>query len=163
MVPCQWFLSGWEFAHQIFSESLVFFKRKSESLVEKSKSLPSLSCHEWPEQIYHVCSLKKSDWAKSVGSDSLLGIKRGKTVKNCKKSMKNISFLCKIAQEQNQEQITQVTIFKDRRERFAHYCSLVMSTEQITHGCSFVKSNKSDWLKVTLFKEQWDQIAHSHF
>ena len=92
MVPCQWFLSGWEFAHQIFSESLVFFKRKSESLVEKSKSLPSLSCHEWPEQIYHVCSLKKSDWAKSVGSDSLLGIKRGKTVKNCKKSMKNISF-----------------------------------------------------------------------
>ena len=33
--------------------------------------------------------------------------------------------------------------------------------EQITHGCSFVKSNKSNSLRVFFFEEWQEQIAHS--
>ena len=44
--------------------------------MKKSESLPLLFCYEWPEQIAHGRSFEKSD-----GSDSLLGIKSGNTVK----------------------------------------------------------------------------------
>ena len=54
----------------------------------------SLFCKEWwerwkrwerREQFAQVALLKKSEWAKSDGRDSLLGIKKGKTVKNIRK------------------------------------------------------------------------------
>ena len=76
--------------------SLIGFS--SNLLVKKSKSLPSLCSHE---RFAHSCSfvkrdmtncsrrsLKKSNWVKSNMSDSLMGIKRGKEVKNCLKRQK---------------------------------------------------------------------------
>ena len=53
---------GWEFAHQFF-DSLIFCERKSDSLMKKSKSLPSLFCHdhEQPERIAHGRSSVMSD------------------------------------------------------------------------------------------------------
>ena len=54
--------------------------------------------------------IKKSDLAKSEGSNLLLGIKRGKAVKNCQKP------LCK--------------------ERFAQSRSFKKATRAIAHGCS---------------------------
>ena len=62
------------------------------------------------------------------GSDSLLGIKRGKAMKNCLKHAKNMFF-------------------------FAHFirwnskcnpcCSFLQGDERFAHGRSFVKSDKS--------------------
>ena len=43
------------------SKSLVFCERKSDSLVKKSKSLPSLFSHERSERITCGCSFVKSD------------------------------------------------------------------------------------------------------
>ena len=55
-------------------------------------------------------SLKKSNGAKSDGSDSLLGLKRGKEVKNCKKHGENYESFrvnCSFFESEraNQEQI----------------------------------------------------------
>ena len=68
--------------------SLVFraicFFVSSDSLT-KNKRLAILLYfkeHRGSTRAYHYgCSLKRSDGAKSYGSDSLLGIKRGKAVK----------------------------------------------------------------------------------
>ena len=78
------------------SDSLIFCEQKSDSLVKKSEWLPSLFCHERPETIAHGCSFVKSNGSESLktlsekepmigGSDLLLGIKRGKFVKNIQK------------------------------------------------------------------------------
>ena len=79
-----------------FPHSLIFCEQKSDSLVKKSEWLPSLFCHERPETIAHGCSFVKSNGSESLktlsekepmigGSDLLLGIKRGKFVKNIQK------------------------------------------------------------------------------
>ena len=80
------------------SDSLIFCKRKSDSLVKTSKLLPLLLCRERHEQIAHGHSFVKSDGSKSLKSlfkkermskeqQELfaLGHKRGKTVKNIRK------------------------------------------------------------------------------
>ena len=41
---------GWEFAHRFFERITHFCERKSNSLVKKSKSLPSLLCHSRGEE-----------------------------------------------------------------------------------------------------------------
>ena len=91
------------------SDSLVLCEQKSDSrfACEKEQMLPSLFCHEWPEQIVQRRSFVLSDWVnrsgcsfvKSNGSKSLKLLfkkdqmseerqfafgykKRGKTVKN---------------------------------------------------------------------------------
>ena len=101
------------------NESHIFCKWKSDSLVKKSESLPLLFCHEQREGIAYgssfvkshrsnsltvtifkkatggICSrrsLKKSDWAKSDGSDLLLGIKRGESCEKLLEHMKNTVF-----------------------------------------------------------------------
>ena len=80
------YIQDWEFAHRFFERiARGFCKRKSDSLMKMSKSFPSLLswatwatrswllfCKEWRERFTHGCSFVKSD--------SLLGIKRGKTV-----------------------------------------------------------------------------------
>ena len=64
----------------VFCANLLFFcEQNSDLLFSKSESLP-------------LCSLKKSDGVKSDGSDSLLGIKLGKAVKNCQNMMKTTNF-----------------------------------------------------------------------
>ena len=97
-------MQGGEFTHWFVEPNACFLWVKQWIACEKSKSLPPLFGHELQEQIAHdcpfvksnkrsranysCCSLKKSDWAKSNGRDSLLGIKRGKAVKNCQKIQK---------------------------------------------------------------------------
>ena len=84
-----------EFTHRFFKWFTCFCERKINWLSKMSESLLSLFCHERPEQIAHCCSFVKSDrseslkslfkkceWEKSDGRDFLLGIKKGKTVKN---------------------------------------------------------------------------------
>ena len=41
---------GWEFAHRFFERITHFCERKSNSLVKKSESLPSLLCHSRGEE-----------------------------------------------------------------------------------------------------------------
>ena len=77
---------------------------------------------------------------KSVGSDSLLDIKRGKQWKTYNK--KSLVFWERLALITS-ESLTSF-FFKEWRARF-------------THGRSFVKSNESDSL---FFKEQQEWIAH---
>ena len=50
------------------SDSLVFCERKSDSLMKKRASLPSLFCHEQPERIAHSRSFVKSDRSESLKS-----------------------------------------------------------------------------------------------
>ena len=67
-------------------------------LLKNSKSLPSLLCNEQQEKFAHGRSLKKSNRMQSDGSDLLLGIKREKQVKNCKKEEeKNTNFVERMA------------------------------------------------------------------
>ena len=47
-----------------------------------SELLGSLFCSEPTERFVYSHSFQKSEWAKSDGSNSLFGIKRGKTAKN---------------------------------------------------------------------------------
>ena len=58
-------------------------------------------------------SLKKSVRVKSDGSDSLLGIKRGKAVTNYPKHGEKMNFFERIALflRANQEQITHIALF----------------------------------------------------
>ena len=127
-----------------------------------------LFCHERREQITHrrtivkndrsnlltvtttvnrYChSIKKSNWAKSDGSDSLLSIKRGETVKNCQKHLKN-------------------TFFRANRSFFE---SDFPESQANLWGRSFLKKSKAirSW---SLFckerqekcREQWERIDHS--
>ena len=50
------------------SDSLVFCERKSDALAKKSKLLPSLFCHDQPEQIAHGRSFVKSEVIESLMS-----------------------------------------------------------------------------------------------
>ena len=79
----------------------------------------SLFCKEWWEQSR---SLKKSEWAKSDGSDSLLGIKCGGKVKNIRKLQifrVNCSFFGILqAIRLNHKWITHIAFFKEGSERF---------------------------------------------
>ena len=84
------------------------------------------------------CSLKKSDWTKSKGSYSLLGIKREKMYKTYKKYefFEQIAFFC-IWFPQITSHLLASLCWKEQRERFAH-------------GCSFIKSDVSESLTVAL-------------
>ena len=102
-----------------------------------------------------------------------MGIKRGKAVKNCLKLGENFEFeqidRFLRAEGANHERITSESLtslfFKERRERFAHNCSLQKSNEsdllivalffkklqeRKAHGRSFLKNYKSEWLMVAL-------------
>ena len=74
---CYCSTQGWEFAHWFFERFARFLWAKERFAREKERIFL-----EQPEWIAHGCSLKKSQWAKSDRSDSLLGIKKVKTVKN---------------------------------------------------------------------------------
>ena len=78
------------------------------------------------------CSLKKSDGAKSNGSNSLLGIKKGKNCQKLTKNTKNLSFWEGFVQI-TRESLTSLCFLKsswllfckERRERLAHGCSFL--------------------------------------
>ena len=73
---CYCSTQGWEFAHWFFERFARFLWAKERFAREKERIFI-----EQPEWIAHGCSLKKSQWAKSDRSDSLLGIKRWKLSK----------------------------------------------------------------------------------
>ena len=107
-------------------------------------------------------SSKKSNW-----SNSLLGRKRGKSVKkNCQKHMKKMIFfsellvlesdLLKLWANHSHHSFLQSYKSIFSRSPFCHE-----RPERIAHGRSFVKSDESNCLTVAPFKERWEQIAHS--
>ena len=59
------FTQGWEFAHWFFER---FCEQKSNLLVNKSESLPSLFCHKRPKQMAYNGSFVKSDVSESLKS-----------------------------------------------------------------------------------------------
>ena len=74
-----------------------------------------------------------------------MSIKRGKAVKNCQKTYKKYDFFLRIAGFLVTESFMSL-FFTEGREQFAHE-----QTEQIAHGCAFVKSDESNSLTVALF------------
>ena len=102
------------------------------------------------ERITQGCSFVKRDWAKSDGRNLLLGIKRGKSVKNCQKLITNMIFWSKsVFFESNLlSKLPMLLFFKEQQERLAH-------------GCSIVKSNKSDSSQLLFFKEWKERFAHA--
>ena len=107
-------------------------------------------------------SSKKSNW-----SNSLLGRKRGKSVKkNCQKHMKKMIFFSELLVLEsicsNYLLITHITLFyRATRAIFSRSLFCHERPERIAHGRSFVKSDESNCLTVAPFKERWEQIAHS--
>ena len=98
----------------VFCANLLFFcEQNSDLLFSKSESLP-------------LCSLKKSDGVKSDRSDSLLGLKVGKAVKNCQKH------------DENNEISIESLVFESQRarERFAHGCKFKESDFERKSECS---------------------------
>ena len=131
------------------SGSLLCKKRRerfadSHTLVKSdvSTSLPPLCKKEWLSKEQH-------EWFA-------LGHKKGE--KQWKSA--NRSFF--IAIRLNHEWITNANLLSWATSVnrlwsfFCHECS-----EGIAQGCSFVKSDESNFLMVTLFNEQREQIAHS--
>ena len=116
--------SGLGIRSMVFWANCLLFV--SDSLMKKSKSLLLLFCHEWRERIAHSHSFVMSDWAKSNGSDSLLGIKRGKNVKKNDKNRWKIRFF----------QANRLFFKSDLLESRANH--------------SLVKSNESNLLTVAL-------------
>ena len=55
---------GWEFAHRFFERITHFCERKSNSLVKKSESLPSLLCHSRGEENCSWALFKISNFEK---------------------------------------------------------------------------------------------------
>ena len=107
-----------------------------------------------------------SDWAKSDGSDSLLGIKRGKTEKNCQKHGENCKFFrgnCSIFERKcnTLSNHSRHSLLKRDREQMALVALLWRATRWILSCHSFVKSDESNSLTVALLKDQWEWIAHS--
>ena len=113
-----------------------------------------LFCNERREQFAHGWSLflKKSDWAKSNASNSLLGTKKGKS--------------------------SELLVFESDSKIMSESLMSLFFTEPqkgFAHGQSFVMSNLSELLTVALllratrvinsqsfyFKERIEQIAHS--
>ena len=156
-------MQGWEIAQWFFKRIPFFFELKSKTLVKKRKSLLSLFCHKRQERIPHGRSFVKSDRSdlltvsllsrptranrsrcsikKSNGIDLLLGIKRGKAVKNCQKH-KNKNFFERIARFW---------------ERFAWIMSKSLISlfflerrEWLSHSRSFVMNGLSELLTVAL-------------
>ena len=133
VVSESWYLQGWEFALWFFEQVASFLcERKSEiviSFIFFERIALSLFCKEWHERIAHGSSLKKSKWAKSNRSASLLGIKRGKTVKNIQKIQifqANRSFFESDLIISLSNSI--MSLFsKEQQERFAHDRSLQKS------------------------------------
>ena len=90
-------------------------------------------------------SLKKREWEKSKGSDSLLGIKRRKTVKYIRVFQGNRSFFASDSiqwwakhshrfffKSDKSDSLTWL-FCKERWERFAHGCSFVKMIESESH------------------------------
>ena len=90
-------------------------------------------------------SLKKREWEKSKGSDSLLGIKRGKTIKYIRVFQGNRSFFASDSiqwwakhshrfffKSDKSDSLTWL-FCKERWERFAHGCSFVKMIESESH------------------------------
>ena len=96
----------------------------------------------------------------SKGSDSLLGIKRGKSVKNCQKHVfiwANRSILRAIYL--NYDPINQVTIIHGWEFTLTLFCSkwliLKIGESNFAQGWSFLKSDKSKLLTVALYSERF--------
>ena len=92
----------------------------------------------------------------SKGSDSLLGIKRGKSVKNCQKHVfiwANRSFLRAIYL--NYDPINQVTIIHGWEFTLTLFCSkwfiLKIGESNFAQGWSFLKSKKRENCSQLLF------------
>ena len=121
------------------SDSLVIRANRSQK-TSHSYVLDRFSPFLCPKANRCSRSLLSCSFLKSVGSDSLLDIKRGKQWKTYNK--KSLVFWERLALITS-ESLTSF-FFKEWRERF-------------THGRSFVKSNERDSL---FFKEQQEWIAH---
>ena len=131
-----------------------FVKRdQSKSLaVALYKRATGVNCSRW--------SLKKSDGAKSNGSDSLLGIKKiKKTVKNCQKNGENNTYFRANNSFFESERGKLWFSLKKRENHSRHsmlksdlLSSLFCKERQVrfTHNCSFFKSNESESLTVAL-------------
>ena len=111
-------------------------------------------------------SWKNCDGAKSFGSNLLLGLKRGKTVKNCQKHGDNYTFFqwiagfFKVKEKITSESLT-LSYLKSGKNHLLSSIFCKERREWFSHGGSFIKSDKSDSLTVTLFKERWEQICSS--
>ena len=83
---------------------------------------------------------------KSDGSASLLGIKKGKSVKYCQKQTKNMIFFARAngsffgAIYSNHEQITYVALFYRATRAIRSFVMTHERPERIAHGRSFVKT-----------------------
>ena len=133
------------------SDLLVFCERKSDVFVKKRGSLPSLFCHERPNQIAHGRFKKKSKWAKSDGRDSLLGIKRWKTVKNIQKyEFFSASLVFGSNSLESQANHSHSSFLKSAESDLLTLLFCKERCEWIAHGHSFVKSDMSESLTVAL-------------
>ena len=124
-----WLSTGLGICSSVFlSELLIFCEWKSE--VSNSLMVAILWWATWANRSGHY--LKRSNCAKCDLGDSLLGIKRGKTVKN----------------------IWKIRIFWANRSFFA---SPSLESWANNSHCSFLKSDESNLL---FCKEQHERIAH---
>ena len=118
------------------------------------------------EQIAQGRFLKKSYRAMSNGSDLLLGIKRGKVVKNCQNKVQTTHFVEWIAHFWRTAGVIQTrhsfvksgesdSLFcKERREGFAQRCSFFKGEEsKFSHGRSLRRAILSKRVKSERAKE----------
>ena len=106
---------------------MLFFKEQRERIAHGCSFVP-----ERPEHLAHGRSLKKCDWAKSNGSDSLFGKKGGKTVKN----------------------IWKIWIFSSE-------LLVYEQPKPLAHGRSFEKSDKSELLPTHFKRERQSEVQGS--
>ena len=78
----------------------------------------NIAIRSWKRANRSRRTLKKTNGSRSHGNDLLLGIKRGKAVKNFKNKVKNTILFA--IERVNHEQINHVALFKVRQEQFAH-------------------------------------------
>ena len=103
------------------SKLLVFCERKSDG----SKSFTIALLKRATRANCSCFSLKRAREGRATGAiDSLLGIKRGKAVKNCQKQGENYKFflanhLFFVSERENHKQITPVAFFKEQQEQIA--------------------------------------------
>ena len=128
--------------------SLINFWAICSFFVHEKEQIPlSLFCHERPERIAHGCTFVKSN-----GSESHLGIKRGKGVKNKNEKYKFVSqslYFCEWFAQIPSESLTLLFLKSNTSDLIA----LLFCKEQckwIAHGRSFAKSDVSQSLMVAL-------------
>ena len=127
----------------VFCANLLFFcEQNSDLLFSKSESLP-------------LCSLKKSDGVKSDGSDSLLGLKVGKAVKNCQKHDENNEISIESLVFESQRAKVRFTLKK--RANHTRY-SLLKSDSLSSLNCNKRRERFAHGQRATRAIRSWLQI-----